>query len=144
MTFHKQLPIHLCHVIVATLGQISPETATVFQLLQCSFVTFWSWVILPILVQKTFTRGDRRRKRRVLAYHASARTLSWRRFYRSAWPIRLRLQTDVPYSLWLRSTIAIFTLIRLDKNASWKSCLLFKNITSSMQCRGKQLRNIWP
>src|SRR5262249_52088078 len=78
MTFHKQLPIHLCHVIVATLGQISPETATVFQLLQCSFVTFWSWVILPILVQKTFKREGRRRKRRVLAYHASARTFSWR------------------------------------------------------------------
>lgn len=38
---HKQLPIHFYHVIVATLGQISPETATLFQLVICGFVSFY-------------------------------------------------------------------------------------------------------
>jgi hypothetical protein len=48
MTFGTEHLLHFCGVVVATLGQISPEMATVFQLLQYSFAAFCGWVLLTI------------------------------------------------------------------------------------------------
>jgi hypothetical protein len=103
---HKQLPIHFYHVIVATLGQISPETATLFQLVICGFVSFYR--ILPICRNSTQSNPNgRRRKQRSVTFHACQyRPRHWQHFYRSTWPIRLRLQNDgcVYCSIWLRTT----------------------------------------
>jgi hypothetical protein len=94
---HKQLPIHFYHVIVATLGQISPETATLFQLVICGFVSFYR--ILPICRNSTQSNPNgRRRKQRSVTFHACQyRPRHWQHFYRSTWPIRLRLQNDVAF-----------------------------------------------
>jgi hypothetical protein len=104
MTLPRQLPIHgFCSVIVLMLGQILPETATLFQLLLCGFAAFYR--ILPIMQPRAIKR-ERRRKQRSVAYHACRyRPCGWQHFYRSAWPIRLRLQSDgcVYCSLWLRT-----------------------------------------
>jgi hypothetical protein len=98
----RRLPIHYCRVIVATLGQISPEIATVFHLLLCGLAAFYA--ILPIMRQRKL---ERRQKQRTVACHVCRyRPRRWQHFYRSAWPIRLRLQSDgwVYCSLWRRTT----------------------------------------
>jgi hypothetical protein len=110
MTFGTEHLLHFCGVVVATLGQISPEMATVFQLLQYSFAAFCGWVLLTIRMRIPKANNFKRatfRKRQVLAHHACRyRPLGWQRFYRSAWPLRLRLQHDgcVYCALWLRTT----------------------------------------
>jgi hypothetical protein len=105
----KHLPIRcFCSVNVATLGQISPETATVLQLLLSGFVAFYR--ILPIM-QRHALKSSRRRTQRSVAYHACRyRPRSWKHFYRSAWPVRLRLQSNgcVYCSLWLRTRQSIY------------------------------------
>jgi hypothetical protein len=103
MTFNllRRLP-RFCFIAV----QISPEIEVLFQLLLFGLVAFCR--ILPVLPQWHHDGiKTKRRTQRSVAYHACQyRPRGWQHLYRSAWPLRLRLQSDCCFycSLWLRTS----------------------------------------
>jgi hypothetical protein len=125
----RRLP-RFCPVIAAILGQISPETELLFQLLLYGFVAFSR--ILAIMITPapgSANPASRRRKQPSFAFHACRhRPRGWQHFYRSAWPIRLRLQTGscVYCSLWLRTS----TLFRMCSSLPTTTTTLFQRVMS--------------
>ena len=126
MTFNLPLRLRcVCSVMFATVCQISPETATLFQLLLYCFVAFCS--ILPVLPQWHAIKTKRRKQRSVAQHACQYRPRGWQHLYRSAWPVRLRLQSDgcVYCSIWLRTS----TLFRTSSSLpSTTTTTLFQRI----------------